>query len=55
MTAIFRFQDVFEIVNDDGVPNLQENATEAQRIANREQKKKDAKSLYLIHQGVQYF
>lgn len=51
MKVIFIFQDVFEIVND-GVPILQENATEAQRTANRELRKKDAKGLFLIHQCI---
>lgn len=51
MKVIFRFQDVLEMVND-GVPELAENATEAQRTAHRDQKKKDAKGLFLIHQCV---
>jgi len=28
------------------------NATEAQQVAHRDQKKKDNKALYLIHQGM---
>ena len=31
---------------------LATNATEAQRVAHRDQKKKDNKALYLIHQGM---
>lgn len=51
MKVIFRFQYVIEIVND-GVPSLQENTKNSHRIANREQKNKDAKGLFLIHQCV---
>ena len=31
---------------------LVDNATEAQRVAHRDQKKKDKKALYQIHQGL---
>ncbi|KEH40220.1 lysine decarboxylase family protein [Medicago truncatula] len=37
---------------NDGVLNLQENATEAQRTANQKLRKKDAKGLFLIHQCI---
>jgi len=39
-------------VVESGVSALAANATEAQRVANLDQKKKDNKILYLIHQGM---
>jgi len=39
-------------VIESGVSALADNATEAQRVAHRDQKKKDKKALYLIHQGM---
>lgn len=51
MRVLFGAQDVLEFVND-GVPDLAENATEAQRNLHREKKKKDQKALFYIHQCV---
>ncbi|GAU51473.1 hypothetical protein TSUD_95880 [Trifolium subterraneum] len=51
MKVIFRFQDVLEIVSD-GVEDLAAEANEAQRTLHREQKKKDGKGLFIIHQCV---
>jgi hypothetical protein len=51
MKVIFRFQDVLEIVNE-GVPELAAEANETQRTLHREQKKKDGKGLFIIHQCV---
>jgi len=39
-------------VVESGVSALAANATEAQRVAHRDQRKKDNKALYLIHQGM---
>jgi hypothetical protein len=49
--VIFIFQDVPEIV-DDGVQAIADNASEAQRNLFCEQRKKDRKGLFLIHQCV---
>lgn len=46
MKVIFRFQDLFEIVNY-GVPALEVNANDAQKAAHKEQRKKDEKSYVL--------
>lgn len=51
MRVLFGAQDVVELVND-GVTALAENATEAQRNAHRERKKKDQRALFYIHQCV---
>ncbi|GAU25658.1 hypothetical protein TSUD_265850 [Trifolium subterraneum] len=51
MKVIFIFQDVLEIVND-GVEDLVADANEAQRTLHRDQKKKDGKGLFIIHQCV---
>ena len=51
MKVIFTFQEVYEQVND-GVAALPANANEEQRTTFREAKKKDNKSLFLIHQCV---
>lgn len=45
------FQDVSEIVND-GVPTLEPNTNDAQQAAHKEQRKKDGKWMFLIHQCV---
>ncbi|XP_050915369.1 uncharacterized protein LOC127130393 [Lathyrus oleraceus] len=49
MKIIFRFQDVDEIVCD-GVPASKVNANDVQKDAQKEQRKKDEKALFLIHQ-----
>ncbi|XP_050910070.1 uncharacterized protein LOC127123938 [Lathyrus oleraceus] len=51
MNVIFKFQDVTEIVND-GVPILEENVNNVQQVVHKEQRKKDGKVLFLIHQCV---
>ena len=51
MKVIFRFQDVVEILND-GISQLEVNAMEAQTAAHKDQRKKDGKVLFLIHQCV---
>ena len=51
MKVIFRFQDVVEIVND-GVIELGANATDEQKAAYKDQRKKEGKTLFLIHQCV---
>ena len=51
MKVIFRFQDVVEILND-GISELEVDATEAQKVAHKDQRKKDGKALFLIHQCV---
>jgi adenylosuccinate lyase len=51
MQVIFRFQDVLEIVNE-GVPELATEANETQRTLHCDQKKKDEKGLFIIHQCV---
>ena len=49
MKVIFRFQDVVEIVNT-GVAALPRNPTDDQNAAHKEQKKRDGKALFIIHQ-----
>ena len=44
MKAIFRFQDVAEIVND-GVPTLEENVNDVQQVTLKERRKKDGKTV----------
>ena len=51
MRVLFDFHDVWDVV-ENGVPLLANNATDAQRVAHRDQKKKDRKALYFIHQGM---
>ena len=51
MKVIFRFQDVVEILND-GKSQLEVNATKAQTDVHKDQRKKDGKALFLIHQCV---
>lgn len=48
---IFRFQDVVEIMYD-GVLALEINANDTQKDAHKEQRKKNGKILFLIHQCV---
>lgn len=51
MKVIFAYQEVQEVV-DEGYPSLVEGATEAQRAVHRENKKKDNKALFFIHQCI---
>lgn len=51
MKIVFRFQDVAEIVND-GVPVLEENVNDVQQDRHKEERKKDGKWMFLIHQCV---
>jgi len=48
MKVLFDYHELWDVV-ESGVSIA--NATEAQRVAHRDQKKKDNKVLYLIHQG----
>lgn len=49
MKIIFKFQDVAEIVSD-GVPVLEANANDVQKVAHKEQRNKDGKTFFfLIH------
>ena len=50
MKVIFIFQDV-EILND-GASELETNATKIQKTAHKDQRKKDGKTLFLIHECV---
>ena len=51
MKVIFRFQDVVEILND-GISELEVDATEAQKAAHKDQRKKDGNARFLIYQCV---
>jgi len=51
MRVLFDYHELWDFV-ESGVSALVVNATEAQRVAHRDQKKKDNKVLYLIHQGM---
>ncbi|XP_019442233.1 PREDICTED: uncharacterized protein LOC109346948 [Lupinus angustifolius] len=51
MKAIFGFQEVYEIIQN-GYQEIEDDANEAQRTIFREFKKKDCKTLFLIHQCV---
>ncbi|XP_019189504.1 PREDICTED: uncharacterized protein LOC109183932 [Ipomoea nil] len=51
MKVLFDYHELLEIV-ETGVATLADNATEAQKAAHREMKKKDKKALYYIHQGM---
>jgi len=51
MKVLFDYHELWDVV-ESGVSALVDNATEAQRVAHRDQKKKDKKVLYLIHQGM---
>ncbi|XP_068487058.1 uncharacterized protein [Phaseolus vulgaris] len=51
MTVLFDYHELWDVV-ESGVTALVANAAEAQRVAHRDQKKKDNKALYLIHQGM---
>ena len=47
---MFDYHELWDVV-ESGVSALVANATEAQRVAHRDEKK-DNKALYLIHQGM---
>jgi len=49
MRFLFDYHELWDVA-ESGVSALADNATEAQRVAHRDQKKKDNKALYLIHQ-----
>ena len=51
MKVLFDYHELWDVV-ESGVFALVANATEAQRVAHCDKKKKDNKSLYLIHQGM---
>ena len=51
MRVLFDYHELWDVV-ESGVTALVANAAEAQRVAHRDQKKKDNKALYLIHQGM---
>lgn len=51
MKVLFGYQDVLEVIKD-GVTSLVEAATDAQKAAFKEEKKKDYKALFLIHSCV---
>lgn len=50
MEAVFGFQDIMEAVKE-RIEELGLVATEAEMTAYKENKKKDYKGIYLIHQG----
>ncbi|XP_068466306.1 uncharacterized protein [Phaseolus vulgaris] len=50
MRVLFDYHQLWDVVKS-GESALADNATEAQRVTHRDQKKKDKKALYLIHQG----
>ncbi|XP_019457648.1 PREDICTED: uncharacterized protein LOC109358036 [Lupinus angustifolius] len=51
MKAILGYQDVADIV-EEGLPILEEGAIEAQRNAHKQNKKRDCKTICLLHQEV---
>ena len=51
MKNLFGAQDLLEIAQD-GVAELAANATDVQRNAHKELKKKDCKALFLIQQSL---
>ena len=51
MKAILSYQEVAEIV-EEGYPMLIEDSTDAQKVLHKENKKKDCKATFLIHQCV---
>lgn len=51
MKVLFDYHNLWDVV-ESGVSALADNATDAQRVAYREQRKKDKKALYFIHQGM---
>jgi len=51
MRVLFDYHELWDVV-ESGVSALDAKATEVQRVALRDQKKKEKKALYLIHQGM---
>jgi len=51
MRVLFDYHEFWDVV-ESGVFALGDNAIEVQRVAHRDQKKKDNKALYLVHQGM---
>ena len=51
MRVLFDYHGLWD-VGESEVFALADNATEAQRLVHCDQKKKDKKALYLIHQGM---
>ncbi|KAF1893182.1 hypothetical protein Lal_00001622 [Lupinus albus] len=51
MKAIFGFQECLDVVQS-GVPEINANSNEAQRVEHKEAKKKDCKAIFLLHQCV---
>ncbi|KAF1898006.1 hypothetical protein Lal_00032768 [Lupinus albus] len=51
MKAIFGFQDCLDVVQA-GIPEINANSSEAQRIEHKEAKKRDCKAIFLLHQCV---
>jgi len=51
MRVLFDYHELWDVI-ESGVSALAANAIEAQRVALRDQKKKEKKDLYLIHQGM---
>jgi len=50
MRVLFDYHELWDVV-ESGVSTLAANATEAQRVAHHDQKKKGNRALHLIHQG----
>jgi len=48
MKVIFKYQDVLDIMNE-GVPTLARIATDVQKVAHKDVKNKDGKTMFLIH------
>lgn len=51
MKSLFGFHETLEVITN-GIPELAENATDAQRVANKEAKKKDCKVAYFIESAI---
>ncbi|XP_019442338.1 PREDICTED: uncharacterized protein LOC109347062 [Lupinus angustifolius] len=51
MKAILGYQEVADLV-EEGLPVLEEGATEAQRNAHKQNKRRDCKAICLLHQAV---
>ena len=51
MKVLFSYQDILEVIKN-GVTPLLTDATDAQQASHKEEKKKDFKALFFIHQCV---
>jgi hypothetical protein len=51
MKVVFCYQDLWNLVTE-GVSSIEDNATEEEKTAHKELKKKDFKALFIIHQCV---